>query len=44
MQGANERVRLYWGIAGDGSAVISDNLAAIKESCAKSFAPFPTGV
>ncbi|XP_021902212.1 stem-specific protein TSJT1-like [Carica papaya] len=41
--GANERVRLYWGIAGDGSAVISDNLAAIKESCAKSFAPFPTG-
>ncbi|KAK2976774.1 hypothetical protein RJ640_030124 [Escallonia rubra] len=36
-------VKLFWGIAADGSVVISDNLGVIKASCAKSFAPFPTG-
>ncbi|GMY37325.1 stem-specific protein TSJT1-like [Fagus crenata] len=41
--GANEDIRLFWGIAADGSVVISDNLDVIKASCAKSFAPFPTG-
>ncbi|XP_059671066.1 stem-specific protein TSJT1-like isoform X2 [Cornus florida] len=40
--GADERVKLYWGICADGSVVISDNLEVIKASCAKSFAPFPT--
>ncbi|KAL5537866.1 hypothetical protein UlMin_046211 [Ulmus minor] len=41
--GANEGVNLYWGIAADGSVVISENLEVIKTSCAKSFAPFPAG-
>ncbi|XP_010052331.2 stem-specific protein TSJT1 [Eucalyptus grandis] len=41
--GAEEGVRLFWGIAADGSLVISDNLEAVKGSCAKSFAPFPAG-
>ncbi|KAJ7968538.1 stem-specific protein TSJT1-like [Quillaja saponaria] len=41
--GANEGVRLFWGIAADGSVVISENLEVIKASCAKSFSPFPTG-
>ncbi|PON36790.1 Nucleophile aminohydrolase, N-terminal [Parasponia andersonii] len=41
--GANEGVSLYWGIAGDGSVVISENLEVIKASCAKSYAPFPAG-
>ncbi|VVA23599.1 PREDICTED: stem-specific [Prunus dulcis] len=41
--GANEEVSLFWGIAADGSVVVSDNLGVIKESCAKSFAPFPAG-
>ncbi|XP_044496977.1 stem-specific protein TSJT1-like isoform X2 [Mangifera indica] len=40
---ANEEVRLFWGIAGDGSVVISHDLEIIKAGCAKSFAPFPTG-
>ncbi len=41
--GADEGVKMYWGIGGDGWLVISDNLEVIKASCAKSFAPFPTG-
>lgn len=42
MQGsiANEEVRLFWGIAGDGSVVISHDLEIFKAGCAKSFAPF----
>ncbi|KAM7265833.1 hypothetical protein ACFE04_003516 [Oxalis oulophora] len=42
--GKNEGQNLmYWGLAADGSVVISDNLDIIKGSCAKSFAPFPNG-
>nr|XP_043625676.1 stem-specific protein TSJT1-like [Erigeron canadensis] len=41
--GNDGRVMLFWGIAADGSVVISDNLEVIKSSCSKSFAPFPTG-
>ncbi|KAL8129723.1 hypothetical protein V2J09_018878 [Rumex salicifolius] len=40
---ADQSVKLYWGIAADGSAVISDDLDVVKASCAKSFAPFPAG-
>ncbi|CAK9321016.1 unnamed protein product [Citrullus colocynthis] len=40
---AHEGMNLYWGTAGDGSLVISDNLEVIKGGCAKSFAPFPPG-
>ncbi|KAK1290377.1 Stem-specific protein TSJT1 [Acorus calamus] len=36
-------VKLYWGIGGDGSVVISDELDVAKGSCGKSFAPFPAG-
>lgn len=43
-QGSNGQIGLFWGIASDGSVVISENLELIKESCAKSFAPFPTGM
>nr|ACL81159.1 putative auxin/aluminum-responsive protein [Mirabilis jalapa] len=41
--GEDQRVQLFWGIAADGSVVISDNLDVTKAGCAKSFAPFPSG-
>ncbi|CDO99566.1 unnamed protein product [Coffea canephora] len=41
--GADEVVKLYWGIAANGSLMISDDVNLVKASCAKSFAPFPTG-
>jgi len=41
--GADQRIQLFWGVAADGSVVISDNKDVIKASCAKSFAPFPSG-
>ncbi|MED6130673.1 hypothetical protein PIB30_002786 [Stylosanthes scabra] len=41
--GSDGQIGLFWGIAADGSVVISENLELIKASCAKSFAPFPTG-
>ncbi|XP_074272203.1 stem-specific protein TSJT1-like [Silene latifolia] len=41
--GADQRVELFWGVAADGSVVISDNKDIIKASCAKSFAAFPSG-
>lgn len=44
VQGTNEGVNLYWGIAADGSVVISENLELVKASCAKSYAPFPSGM
>jgi len=43
-QGSDGQIGLYWGVAADGSVVISENLDLIKASCAKSFAPFPTGM
>ena len=42
-QSGDEGVKMYWGVGGDGWLVISDSLEVIKASCAKSFAPFPTG-
>lgn len=41
--GENKGVEFFWGIAADGALVISDELEVVKESCAKSFAPFPHG-
>lgn len=41
--GSDGGVKLYWGIAKDGSVVISDDIEVIKNGCAKSFAPFPAG-
>lgn len=36
-------IPLHWGIAADGSVVISYELETLKGSCGKSFALFPTG-
>ncbi|CAH9113781.1 unnamed protein product [Cuscuta europaea] len=41
--GESESVKLYWGIGEDGSVMMSDNVDVIKQSCGKSFAPFPNG-
>ncbi|CAI0376043.1 unnamed protein product [Linum tenue] len=41
--GSDGGVKLYWGIAADGSVVICDDVEVIKAGCAKSFAPFPSG-
>ncbi|XP_047974563.1 stem-specific protein TSJT1-like [Salvia hispanica] len=41
--GGDESVKLYWGIAADGSVMISDNVKHVKASCGKSFGPFPAG-
>uniref|UniRef100_A0A2P2QU85 DUF3700 domain-containing protein n=1 Tax=Rhizophora mucronata TaxID=61149 RepID=A0A2P2QU85_RHIMU len=41
--GANEVGGLHWGIAANGSVVISDKLEIIKGGCSKSYAPFPSG-
>ncbi|RWW90085.1 hypothetical protein BHE74_00000767 [Ensete ventricosum] len=41
---ADGGVPLHWGIAADGSVVICDDVEIMKGSCAKSYAPFPTGM
>lgn len=41
--GSDKAVNLFWGIATDGSVMISDDVNIIKASCGKSFAPFPAG-
>ncbi|XP_057417303.1 uncharacterized protein LOC130711623 isoform X1 [Lotus japonicus] len=40
---SNGGIGLFWGVAADGSIVVSENLELIKASCAKSYAPFPSG-
>lgn len=40
---ADDGVKLYWGVAADGSVVISDYKSVVKGGCAKSYAPFPAG-
>ncbi|CAM8898810.1 hypothetical protein QQ045_032423 [Rhodiola kirilowii] len=40
---ADDGVKLYWGVAADGSVVICDNKSVVKGGCAKSYAPFPAG-
>lgn len=40
---SDSAIPMYWGIAADGSAVISDELNIVKTGCGKSFAPFPPG-
>lgn len=44
VQGADKAISLFWGIASDGSVMISDNVGLVKASCRKSFGPFPTGM
>ncbi|KAL0353136.1 UNVERIFIED_CONTAM: Stem-specific protein TSJT1 [Sesamum angustifolium] len=41
--GADKAVNLFWGVAADGSVMISDDVSLVKASCRKSFAPFPAG-
>ncbi|KAL8460357.1 hypothetical protein ACS0TY_031262 [Phlomoides rotata] len=41
--GADNAVKLFWGVSADGSVMISDNVNHVKGSCRKSFAPFPPG-
>ncbi|CAA6655673.1 unnamed protein product [Spirodela intermedia] len=40
---ADGGVPLFWGLAAEGSVVISDEVEIIKGGCGKSFAPFPSG-
>jgi len=44
MQSSDGAIPLFWGIAADGSVVISDEKEVIKGGCGKSFAPFPAGM
>jgi len=43
-QGSNGQIGLYWGVVAYSSIVIYENMELIKASCAKSLAPFPTGM
>ncbi|KAH1111914.1 hypothetical protein GYH30_010322 [Glycine max] len=42
--GSNGQIGLYWGVVAYSSIVIYENMELIKASCAKSLAPFPTGM
>lgn len=44
VQSSDGKIPMYWGIAADGSVVMSDELEIVKGGCGKSFAPFPTGM